>query len=112
MNRESLVSTHDLRPSERRFVTAMQQLGYGRFESLRIRHGDLVLDPWPTIVRSVKFGDATPNKPDNQSGEFELKQQTAQLLAFVRSVDAGEIRVIEVRGGLPFTMELPLIPDP
>ena len=59
-----------------------------------------------TIVRSVKFGDATPNRPDNQSGEFELKQQTAQLFEFVRSVDAGEIRVLEVRGGLPFTMEI------
>ena len=106
MRNESLASTRDLRPSERRFVTAMQQLGYGRFESLRIRHGELVLDPWPTIVRSVKFGDATANRPDNQSSEFELKQQTAQLFEFVRSVDAGEIRILEVRGGLPFTMEI------
>ena len=54
-----------------------------------------------------KFGDATPNRPDNQSGEFELKQQTAQLFEFVRSVDAGEIRVL-VRGGLPFIMEIAL----
>jgi hypothetical protein len=35
-----------------------------------------------------------------------LKQQTAQLFEFVRSVDAGEIRVLEVRGGLPFAMEI------
>jgi hypothetical protein len=106
MNKESFVSTHDLRPSERRFVTAMQELGYGRFESLRIERGEFVLDPWPTIVRSVKFGDATPNRPGSPRGEFELKQQTAQLFEFVRSVDAGEIRVLEVRGGLPFTMEI------
>ena len=53
-----------------------------------------------------QIGDATPNRPDNQSGEFELKQQTVQLFEFVRSVDAGEIRVLEVRGGLPFTMEI------
>jgi len=32
-----LVSTHDLRPSERAFVTAMQRLCFGRFESLEIR---------------------------------------------------------------------------
>jgi hypothetical protein len=57
-------------------------------------------------VPSVKFGDATPNRPDSQSGEFDLKQQTAQLFEFVRSVEAGEIRVLEVRGGLPFTMEI------
>jgi hypothetical protein len=106
MNHESLVSTRDLRPSERRFASAMQELGYGRFESLRIKRGEFVLDPWPTIVRSVKFGDATPNRPDNRSGEFELKQQTAQLFEFIRGVEAGEIRVLEVRGGLPFTMEI------
>jgi hypothetical protein len=106
MRNESLVSTRDLRPSEHRFVTAMQELGYGRFESLRIERGEFVLDPWPTSVRSVKFGDATPNRPGNQPGEFELKQQTAQLFQFVRDVDAGEIRVLEVRGGLPFTMEI------
>jgi hypothetical protein len=89
----------------------MQQLGYGRFESLRIRHGELVLDPWPTIVRSVKFGDATPNRPEGQSGEFQLAQRTAQLFEFVRSVDAGEIRVLEVRGGLPLCMEIVDEPD-
>jgi len=33
-------------------------------------------------------------------------KQTAQPFAFVRSVDAGEIRVLEVRGGLPFTLEV------
>jgi len=105
---ESPISARDLRPLERRFVTAMRELDYGRFESLRIRHGEPVLDPWPTIVRSVKFGDATPNRPDNQSSEFELKQQIAQLVEFVRSVDDGEIRVLEVRGGLPFRMEIAL----
>jgi hypothetical protein len=65
-----------------------------------------VLDPWPTIARSVKLADATRNRPDNQSGEFELKQQTAQLFDFVRGADADEIRVLEVRGGLRFTMEI------
>src|SRR5438105_4702951 len=101
----SLISTQDLRPSERRFVAAMQRLGYGRFECLRIRHAELVLDPWPTTVRSIKFGNASPNKPEAGSVEFELKQQTSQLFEFVRSVDACEIRVLEVRGGLPFAME-------
>ena len=84
----------------------MQQLGYGRFESLRIRHGELVLDPWPTTVRSVKFGTTTPNRPAKVSDEFDLKQETAQLFEFVRGVNAGEIRVLEVRGGLPFTLEV------
>src|SRR5437016_3545799 len=98
----SLLSTKNLRLSERRFLAAIQQLGYGRFESLRIHCGEFVLDPWPTTVRSIKFGNASPNKRDAGSAEFELKQQAVQLFEFVRSVAAGEIRVLEVRGGLPF----------
>ena len=106
MGNASPTSTLDLHPSERRFLTAMQELGYGRFESLRIRRGEFVLEPWPTTIRSVKFGNASSNKPDDGSGEFELKQQTAQLFEFVRSIDVGEIRILEVRGGLPFAMEV------
>jgi hypothetical protein len=96
----------ELRPSERDFVIAMRQLGYGRFESLQIRRGELVLQPRPTSVQSIKFGDSTSNRPDKPSGECELKLQAAQLFAFIRGIEAGEIRVLEVRGGLPFTMEI------
>ncbi len=99
-------STRDLRLSERRFLAAMQRLGYGRFESLRIRCGEFVLEPAPTAVRSVKFGTPAPNQPDDRSGDFELKDQIAQLFGLIRGIDAGEIRVLEVRGGLPFTMEI------
>jgi len=49
-------STRDLSPTERQFVLAMRELGFGHFEFLRIERGELVLDPWPTTVRSVKFG--------------------------------------------------------
>jgi len=108
---ESLASTHDLRPSERRFVTAMQELGYGRFESLRIQRGEFALDPWPTTVRSVKFGHPTPSQMGGGSDEFELKKQIAELFAHVRSMHAGMIRVLEVRGGLPFCMEIADEPD-
>ena len=52
------VTTQDMLPSEATFLAAMQQLGFGRFEYLQIRGGELVLDPWPATVRDVKF--ATP----------------------------------------------------
>jgi hypothetical protein len=102
----SLDLIQELRPSERRFVAAMQELGYGSFESLQIRAGELVLDPWPTTVRSVKFGGATVNQPGTRPREFELKKQAAELFAHVRSINAGLIRVLEVRGGLPFSMDI------
>jgi len=63
-------------------------------------------DPWPATVRSVKFGNATSNQPELASGEFELKKQVADFVAHVRAVQEGVIRVLEVRGGLPFSMEI------
>jgi hypothetical protein len=84
----------------------MQELGHGRFESLRIRQGELVLDPWPTTIRSVKFGKATPNRPPSESVDFELKNQAAEFFAYVRTIETGVIQVLEVRGGLPFCMEV------
>ncbi len=103
-------STRDLRPSERRLVAAMQQIGFGRFESLRIEHGALA-DPWPTAVRSIKFGTDEEGATRERPGEFELKEQVVELIEFVRSVDAGEIRRLEVRHGLPFSMEIAQRPD-
>jgi hypothetical protein len=99
-------STCDLLPLELRFVGAMQELGHGRFECLRILRGELVLDPWPTTIRSVKFGSPNPNRPLQRPADFELKDPAAEFFAYVRTIDVGVIRVLEVRGGLPFAMEV------
>lgn len=101
-------STRDLLPSERRFVAAMTRLGFGRFEYLRIERGELVLDPWPAAVRDVKFGAQDPGATKALPGEFDLKPQVAELIEYVRAVDAGEIRTLEIRHGLPFSMEVEL----
>jgi hypothetical protein len=106
MNRP--VSTSELRTSERTFVAAMQQLGYGRFEFLRIERGERVLDPWPTTVREIKFPAKTGGKKTVVK-EFLLKQQVIELVEYVRSVNIGEIQLIVVKNGLPFSMEIELV---
>lgn len=98
-------STHDLLPSERAFVVAMQQLSFGRFPFLRIERGEFVLTPWPTGLHTVKFG-AKGDRPELPDGEFQLKTQVAELFEYVRTVDIGEIRALEVKCGLPFSMEV------
>ena len=103
MNR--LTSTQDLLQSERRFLAAMNDLGFGRFEFLRIERGELVLDPWPTSVRGVKFGSEEP-AVHRTSDEFELKRQVVEFFQYVRAVDVGEIRCLEVRHRMPFAMEV------
>ncbi len=97
----------DLLPSEVAFVAAMQQLGFGRFEYLQIRGGELILNPGPVTVRDVKFGSpVTTGKP--AAATSELRPQIAEFFVYVRDVDAGEIRELEVRHGLPFSMEIEL----
>jgi hypothetical protein len=103
----SPITTQDLLPSELAFVSAMQRLGFGRFEYLQIRAGELVLNPSPVTVRDVKFGSpVATGKPLADSAE--LRPQIAEFFAYVREVDAGEIRELEVRHGLPFSMEIEL----
>lgn len=108
----ALVSTRDLRPTERAFVAAMQQLGFGRFEFVRVERGELVLDPWPTAVRNIKFGTADPAALKQLPAEFDLKEQVAELFEYIRSVDAGEIRTLEIKNGLPFSMQIEQRPEP
>lgn len=101
------VTTQDLLPSEVAFVGAMQQLGFGLFEYLQIRGGELVLNPTPVTVRHVKFGTpATTGK--TSEGASNLRQQIAEFFAYVRESDAGEIRTLEIRHGIPFSMEVEL----
>jgi hypothetical protein len=103
MNIEPIASTNDLRPSERQFIAAMQRLGFGRFERLKISGGELVLDPWPTTVRHLKSGATAPQqqRPD----DFQLKKPLVEFFVWVRGVDQGEIRVLHVHAGLPAAME-------
>ena len=101
------ITTHELLPSEVAFVAAMQQLEFGRFEYLQIRGGELLLDPWPVTIRDVKF--ATPkNVGKPELAAAELRAQVAEFFEYVRSGDAGEIRILEIRHGLPFAMEVAL----
>ena len=98
-------SNHDLLPSERRFIVALNQLGFGRLEFVRIQRGELVLDPAPTVVQVLKFG-AAESQPPSGSADFELKKPLAKLFEYIRGVDDGAIRCLEVRHGLPFSMEI------
>jgi hypothetical protein len=103
----SSIAIQNLRPSEVGFIAAMQHLGFGLFEHLQIRGGELVLTPPPVTVRYVKFGTAAATgKP--LDGALELRQQLAELFGYVREVDSGEIRTLEIRHGLPFAMEIQL----
>jgi hypothetical protein len=58
------------------------------------------------MVRSVKFAAEESAVPRTSPDDFKLKRQVVELFEYVRAVDAGEIRCLEVRHGLPFAMEV------
>jgi hypothetical protein len=99
-------TTYDLFPSERTFLDAMRRLGYGRYESLKIHNGELVLAPWPTAIRDMKFGAQDPACEKELSSEFRLSQQLVQLFEHIRDIDEGEIRVLVIKSGMPFSMQI------
>lgn len=95
----------DLLPVEMVFLAAIQRLGFGRVEYLQIQNGELVLDPWPTVVQAIKF---TSNSHDHKSNEpnSTLRPQAAQFFSLVRQIGCGEICELQIRHGLPFTGEI------
>ena len=80
----------------------MNDVGFGWFDALAIKGGELVLDPSPVAVRGFKFGSARSATAQPVSEEFELKMQVAEFFEYVRSIDAGEIRRLEVRHGFRY----------
>jgi hypothetical protein len=108
MNRGRPTSTKELLPAERTLLDAIRHIGFGQIEFLRIRAGQPVLDPWPAVVRDLKFGVDRQAPPATRGSNFELKREAAELFEYTRDVEDGEIRVLVVRHGLPFTMEVEL----
>ena len=70
MNR--VISTSELRSSERAFVTAMQRLVFGRFEFLRIENGELVLATLYIDERRLLVLKAKTTTRENGTNEVEL----------------------------------------
>lgn len=104
-----MTRSQDLLPSERRFLAAMQALGSGRFEYLQIRHGELILDPWPTTIRYVEFsGDEATVDSNAAAGAGEAAGSAAQFFARIINIAAGEILTLEIRNGQPVSMEIEL----
>jgi hypothetical protein len=100
--------SQDLLASERTLLDAIRAIEFGQIEYLRIRAGEPVLDPWPTVVRNVKFGVDSHELRLARGGDFELKREAADLFEYLRDVEDGEIRALVVRHGLPFSMEVEL----
>ena len=95
-----------LSESQRHLVELMQRLNFGRIEDLQVRGGEPVFDPAPRVVRKLKIGGENGPRPETTRDDFLLKQQSLEMLEAIAQLGDGEVRVIEVKHGLAFAMEI------
>ena len=97
-------TTNDLTESERAVLKVMSDLWFGRLEHLNVTNGQLEMQGNSAIVREIKLGSkqSDPVRPE----EFELKEEQAEFFALCRSLKRGEIKKVEIRHGLPCSMQI------
>ena len=97
----------DLSPARRRLVELLQQINFGRIESLHVRGGEPVLEePSPKIYREIKFGSENGPRAEAESRNFALKAQVVELLSELDRLGDGQIDVLTIKHGLPFGMHV------
>jgi hypothetical protein len=92
-----------LESGQRRTLSIIENLGFGRIERLSILDGEPCYDPPPRIVQVLKLaadqGRAPRNSPDTIEKTFQ------ELFTALSRLRVGVVD-IEVRHGLPFRMTL------
>jgi len=100
------VRKRTLSPPRKLVVELMQRINFGRIEGLVVRGGEPVFDPLPRVVRTVKIGGDNGPRPESRSEDFAVKQKVAEFLSHLEHLGNGVVRCIEVKYGLPFTVEI------
>jgi len=106
-----LTTKSSLSEPKRRLVELMQRLNFGRIEGLQVRAGEPVFAPAPRVIRKLKIGGENGPRPEVDYHDFWLKHQTIELLEAIASVGEGQVLAIEVKHGLPFSVEIEHRPD-
>lgn len=85
-------------------LNLMQEINFGRIESLAVQDGKPTFNPTPVIVREIKFGSGQCTSPGERPDCFALKSQCVELFHEINKISNGLIESIEVKHGLPFRM--------
>jgi hypothetical protein len=103
---QRLLWRSELLESERMLVELIENLNFGRIERLQFRGGMPILQPLPRVVAAVKMtGEDHKANSEIRSGSC-LRQSLMELFALMRRVSDGELLLIEVRHGLPCSVEI------
>jgi hypothetical protein len=96
----------DLCEPERQLVDLLRDLDFGRIQELQIRDDKPVLDPPPRVIATLSMKAESFAPEEARLGDFALKQPVVLLLLLIRQIGEGKILIIEVRHGLPVSVEV------
>jgi len=99
-----LMRRQNLTPSERRLVTLMQRINFGRVRNLVVRDGQPTFEPAPRTQRDHKFGGQNGARAEVSLDDYVLKKEVVELFRQLRKLGNGKIVNLEIRAGLPFLM--------
>ena len=100
------ISKSSLSAPQQRLVELCQAVNFGRIEALRIRNGVPSFDPRPRVVQTIKLGGQNGARDEAILPDFWLKSSLVELLETIKEIGDGEILSIDVKHGLPFTVEI------
>ncbi len=101
----------DLTGPRRRLVALMQAIDFGQIKKLVVRDGEPDFHPSPRVVRKIKIGSPDAPRAETELVDFALKSEVEELFRYMDQLGTGIIRAIEIRHGLPFSMEVETDPD-
>lgn len=106
----ALLNKASLSTARRQLLEMLQQINFGRLESLVVRNGEPILDPMPRRVLEIKFDSENGPRPELGITDFLLKQQIVELFDYFDELRDGVIDALEVKHGLPFRMIVTEVP--
>ena len=90
----------------RRLVELMQRMNYGRIEGLVVRDGQPVFDPPPRVIRKIKIAADNRPRPELVATDFVLRKEVVELFQHLEALGTGFVRCIEVKNGVPSSMDI------
>jgi len=95
-----------LSPARERLLRLMQAINFGWIEDLAVHDGEPNFDPPPRVVRKVKIGADNGPRQEMGSADFALRREVVELFEHLEHVGNGVVRCIEVKYGMPFTVDI------
>jgi hypothetical protein len=88
-------------PQRQALVRLCQKTNFGSIRGLGIKDGEPVFDPPPVMEIDLKLDGDDPPRPEIDLKDFELSREVARLMDRLDGGNTTEIKLIEVRAGIP-----------